>query len=67
MTISELIEILKQVKDTEGDIEVTTIGEYRDVHRIYSLGVGYDDCQELKDNKEDCESKDCNKVLGIFL
>ena len=69
MLISELITNLEKIKESEGDIEVVTVGEYKDAHRIefYALSIGYDDCQEFKTSKEECEDDDPNKVLGILL
>lgn len=69
MLISELIASLEKIKELEGDIEVVTVGEYKDVHRIefYAVTTGYDDCQEFKTSKEECDDEDANKVLGILL
>ena len=44
MLISELITNLEKIKESEGDIEVVTVGEYKDVHRIefYSSTICHD-------------------------
>ena len=69
MLISELITNLEKIKESEGDIEVVTVGEYKDVHRIefYSLSIGYYEWQEFKESKKECEDEDSNKILGILL
>lgn len=69
MLISELITNFEKIKESEGDIEVVIVGEYKDVHRIEFCAavVGYNDCQEFKDSKEECEDEDSNRVLGILL
>ena len=69
MLISELITNLEKIKELEGDIEVVTVGEYKDIHRIefYAVTTGYDDCQEFKTSKEECDDEDANKLLGILL
>ena len=69
MLISELITNLEKIKESEGDIEVVTVGEHKDVRRIefYSLSIGYYEWQEFKTSKEECEDDDPNKVLGILL
>lgn len=69
MLISELITNLEKIKESEGDIEVVIVGEYKDVHRIEfcAAAVGYNDCQEFKNSKEECEDEYSNKVLGILL
>lgn len=65
MLISELIEELEKVKEQEGDLEITTMDDCRNVHTIYMLTVGYDDYRELKDSKEECEDEDAEKVVVV--
>lgn len=66
MLISELISMLEKVKEQEGDLEVTTVGEFGDVHTVYGLFVGYDDYREVKDSKEECEDEYANKIICLI-
>lgn len=65
MLISELITELEKVKEQEGDLEIATMDDCRNVYTIHNLCVGYDDYRELKDCEEECEDEYANKVVVI--
>mgnify|MGYP006916034578 CR=1 FL=1 len=65
MLISELVAQLEKVKEQEGDLEITTMDDCRNVNTIHSLYVGYDDYRELKDCEEECENEYANKIVVI--
>jgi len=66
MLISELIADLEKIKEQTGDIDVVTANDYRNVHTIYMMVVGYDDYGELKDNKEECEDESADEVVCLI-
>ena len=66
MLISELIADLEKLKEQTGDVEVVTVDDYRYVHTIYMMSVGYNDYGELKDTKEECEDEeDAEEVVCL--
>ena len=65
MLVSELISCLEKVKEKEGDLEVVTVDDLRNIHTIYRLALGYNDYDELKDLKEDCEDEDADTVVAL--
>lgn len=66
MLISELIADLEKIKEQTGDVDVVAVNDYRNVHSIYMMTVGYDDYGELKDNKEECEDEYANEVVCLI-
>ena len=65
MLISELIEELEKIKEQEGNLDIATMDDYRNVHSIYMMTVGYDDYGELKDLPEECEDESAEKVVVV--
>lgn len=65
MLISELIADLEKIKEQEGDLDIATMDDLRNVHSIYMMTVGYDDYGELKDSIDECEDENAEKIVVV--